>query len=242
MDVWSITHRGAVRKQNQDACRYHMMGNGDILALVCDGMGGAKGGDIASSMAVEAFFEEFFTGTPQWGETPRGQLERAATFANSCVFHRAQTDFNCVGMGTTLVAGLVSNGEAFFLNEGDSRAYHLTPPQKIARITRDHSLVEDLMMRGNMSEEEARHYRYRNVITRALGAEPELRTDFYAQTICPGDFILLCSDGLSNVVTKEEMAWEVFFGGEIEYCCSRLLDLALQRTAPDNVTALLITC
>lgn len=242
MDVWSVTHRGAVREQNQDACRYHMMGNGDILALVCDGMGGARSGDIASTMAVESFFEEYFAGVPAYGENPRGHLERAATFANQRVFHRAQTDINCIGMGTTLVATLASPHEAIFLNEGDSRAYHLRPPNHIARITRDHSLMEDLLVRGELTQEQAQNYPYRNVITRALGAEPDLRTDFYIQPTQLGDVLLLCSDGLSNVVTQEEMAQQVFSGGEIEYCCTRLLQLALDRGAPDNVTALVITC
>lgn len=242
MDVWSVTHRGAVRTQNQDTCRYHLMGNGDILALVCDGMGGARSGDIASTLAVETFFQEFFTGVPSYGETPRGHLERAATVANQRVFHRAQTDMNCVGMGTTLVAVLSSPNESILLNEGDSRAYYLSPPNHIARITRDHSLMEDLLVRGELTAEQALNYPYRNVITRALGAEPELRTDFYVQPTQVGDFLLLCSDGLSNVVTQEEMAYQVFYGGEIEYCCTRLLELALERGAPDNVTALLITC
>lgn len=242
MDVWSITHRGAVREQNQDACRYHLMGNGDILALVCDGMGGARGGDIASNMAVDSFFEEYFKGTPTWNESPRDHLERAATFANERVFHRAQTDINCIGMGTTLVATLATKSGAIFLNEGDSRAYHLSPPNNISRITRDHSLLEDLILRGELSPEQAQTYRYKNVITRALGAEPDLRTDYYEHPTQTGDFILLCSDGLSNIVTPEEMAQDVFQGGEIEYCCGRLLDLALARGAPDNVTVLLITC
>lgn len=241
MDAWSITHRGAVRSQNQDACRYHLLGDGSILAVVCDGMGGALSGDIASNMAVECFFEEYFKGMPTWNETPREHLERAATYANQKVFHRAQTDRTCTGMGTTLVAVLASSSEALLLNEGDSRAYFLSPHQ-ISRITRDHSLLEDLVAQGNLTLEEAKHYPYRNVITRALGAEEELRTDFYVQPMKSGDFLLLCSDGLSNVVSQEEMAHQVFFGGEIEYCCTRLLELALERGAPDNVTVLLITC
>lgn len=242
MDVWSVTHKGAVREQNQDACRYHMLGDGNILAVVCDGMGGARSGDIASTMAVESFFEEYFTGTPSWNEDQRGQLERAATFANDRVFQRAQSDLNCTGMGTTLVAAFVTPYEAFLLNEGDSRAYHFTPQQKITRITRDHSLLEDLVARGEITEAEMKSYPYRNVITRALGAEEQLRTDFYQYPLKVGDFLLLCSDGLSNVVSQEEMAYQIFFGGEIEYCCTRLLNLALQRGAPDNVTVLLITC
>ncbi len=242
MDVWSITHPGAVREQNQDACRYHLMGNGDILALVCDGMGGARSGDIASTMAVESFFEEYFACTPTWAESEQQRLERAATFANARVFHRAQNDINCSGMGTTMVAVLATPTEALILNEGDSRVYHLRPPNNIRQITRDHSLVEDLVAQGGITPEEAENYPLRNVITRALGAELDLRTDFYQEPLTHGDFLILCSDGLSNVVTKEEMAQQVFFGGEIEHCCTRLLDLALQRGAPDNVTIALITC
>lgn len=242
MDVWSVTHQGAVRTQNQDTCKYHVLGNGTILALVCDGMGGAKSGDVASTMAVDAFFEEYFKGTAHYHESPRHHLERAATFANHQVYQRALIDPNCAGMGTTLVAVHVNQNEALFLNEGDSRAYHLTQPRNITRITRDHSLLEDLIARGQITPEEIKHYPYRNVITRALGAEEELRTDFYHLPIKHGDFLLLCSDGLSNLVSEEEMAYEVFFGGEIEYCCKRLLHLALQRGAPDNVTVLLITC
>lgn len=242
MDIWSITHQGAVREQNQDACRYHMLGNGHILALVCDGMGGARSGDIASTMAVEAFFEEYFSNTSNWNESEQQRLERAASFANTRVFHRAQNDINCAGMGTTLVAVLASPEQALILNEGDSRVYHLTAPSGIRQITRDHSLVEDLVAQGGITPEEAENYPLRNVITRALGAELDLRTDFYQQPLSQGDCLILCSDGLSNVVTKEEMAQQVFHGGEIEQCCNRLLDLALQRGAPDNVTVALITC
>lgn len=242
MDVWSITHRGAVREQNQDACRYHILGNGTVLALVCDGMGGARSGDIASTMAVDSFFEEYFSGMPNWNETEQQRLERAATFANARVFHRAENDIHCTGMGTTLVAVLATPDRALVLNEGDSRAYHLRSPQEIRQITRDHSLVEDLMAQGGITPEEAEHYPLRNVITRALGAELDLRTDFFYEEIIAGDFLLLCSDGLSNLVSKEEMAHQVYYGGEIEDCCKRLLQMALDRGAPDNVTVALITC
>lgn len=242
MDVWSITHRGAVREQNQDACRYHLMGDGDsVLALVCDGMGGARSGDIASNMAVETFFEEFFSGLGIQEETIQRRLERAAALANSRVFYKAQNDLNCTGMGTTLVAVWTDRQQAYLINEGDSRAYHLTQGD-IRQITRDHSLVEDLIAQGGITREESHNYPLRNVITRALGAELDLRTDFFVESISPGDFLLLCSDGLSNVVTNQEIAEQVYHGGPPEECCKRLLELSLERGAPDNVTAILITC
>lgn len=240
MDAWSITHRGAVREQNQDACRYHLMGD-SVLALVCDGMGGARSGDIASNMAVETFFEEYFTGLGIQSETIQRRLERSAALANSRVFYKAQNDMNCAGMGTTLVATLVFAQEAFVLNEGDSRAYHLSK-NSIRQVTRDHSLVEDLIDQGGITREQAQDYPLRNVITRALGAELDLRTDFFHLHVQPGDYLLLCSDGLSNVISDQEMAQQVFHGGPAEECCKRLLELALDRGAPDNVTAILVTC
>lgn len=240
MDVWSITHRGAVREQNQDACRYHLMRD-SVLAVVCDGMGGARSGDIASNMAVETFFEEYFTGAGIQEEPVQRRLERSAALANSRVFYKAQNDFNCSGMGTTLVAALVFAHLAYIINEGDSRAYRLTDGA-IYQVTRDHSLVEDLIAQGGITREESHNYPLRNVITRALGAELELRTDFFLEPVEEGDFLLLCSDGLSNVVSDLEMAHQVYHGGPPEECCKRLLELALERGAPDNVTVVLVTC
>ena len=125
------------------------------------------------------------------------------------------------------------------LFRSDSRAYHVTP-EGITRVTRDHSLVEDLVERGDLTRDQARVHPHKNLITRALGAESHLRADcFYLQAL-PGHYLLLCSDGLSNVVTDQELLYEVIHGGAAVTCCERLLDIALKRGAPDNVTAVLI--
>ena len=131
--------------------------------------------------------------------------------------------------------------EAVILNEGDSRAYHING-DGIVLITRDHSLVEDLVERGELTREQARTHPHKNLITRALGAEPVLLADCFRQPLAQGDFLLLCSDGLSNLVTEQEMLYEVIHGGDSESCPQRLLDIALHRGAPDNVTAVLIRC
>lgn len=239
METWGITHRGAVRQQNQDAFDAQRLEDGRIIALVCDGMGGARAGNVASSMAVELFMRRFFEQKDEPNDQERMQI--SAALANQEVFQRAANDPDCAGMGTTLVAALAGPGEAVILNEGDSRAYHVNQ-EGIVLITRDHSLVEDMVERGELTREEARNHPHKNLITRALGAEPVLLADCFRQTMAPGDCLLLCSDGLSNVVTEQEMLYEVIHGGEAATCCQRLLDIALHRGAPDNVTAVLIQC
>ncbi len=237
MQVWGVTDRGAVRQQNQDAYAARVLEDGRAIALVCDGMGGARAGNVASTMAVKLFMEEFLM--PGQKDSVEEQMGHAASVANQAVFQRSATDPECAGMGTTMVAVLAGAEEAVILNEGDSRAYHVNAGG-IVLITRDHSLVEDLVERGELTREQARTHPHRNLITRALGAEPVLMADCFRQPLSPGDCLLLCSDGLSNVVNEQEMLYEVVHGGAPEQCCQRLLSIALSRGAPDNVTVVLM--
>ena len=235
MEAWGLTHRGAVRQQNQDAFAIRNLPDGRVIAVVCDGMGGARAGNIASAMAVKLFTEEFLRTSGREEE----RMRKAAALANREVFQRSLRDEDCAGMGTTLVAALAGEGGAVILNEGDSRAYHINQ-EGIVLVTRDHSLVADLVERGELTREEARRHPNKNLITRALGADPDLMADCFRQPMAPGDYLLLCSDGLSNVVEEQEMLYEVIHGEGDESCCQRLLDIALSRGAPDNVTAVLI--
>ena len=237
MQVWGVTDRGAVRQQNQDAYAARVLEDGRIIALVCDGMGGARAGNVASTMAVELFMDRFTQTGPEDPEEER--MGHAASVANQEVFQRSIQDPDCAGMGTTMVAVLASEQEAVILNEGDSRAYHINA-EGIVLVTRDHSLVEDLVERGELTREQARTHPHKNLITRALGAEPILMADCFRQPLAAGDYLLLCSDGLSNVVNEQEMLYEVIHGGAEEGCCQRLLDIALSRGAPDNVTVVLV--
>lgn len=237
MQVWGVTDRGAVRQQNQDAYAVKVLEDGRVVALVCDGMGGARAGNVASTLAVERFMEEFLK--PGQDGPDEERIGHAASAANQAVYDRSVRDAECAGMGTTLVALLAGEREAVILNEGDSRCYHINR-DGIILITRDHSLVEDLVERGELTREQARTHPHKNLITRALGAEPVLMADRFRQPLAEGDCLLLCSDGLSNVVNEQEMLYEVIYGGGDEQCCQRLLNIALGRGAPDNVTAVLV--
>ena len=201
--AWGITDKGAVRTQNQDGFYLDVPSEHLAVGVVCDGMGGAKAGNIASLIAVETFVDAL------QGMQPDGDGE-----------------------------ALVVEQTAYLLNIGDSRAYHINE-DGITRLTRDHSVVEDMVARGDITPEEARTHPRKNLITRALGSEERIRADLYEKELQPGDFLLLCSDGLSNIVTDQELLYEAIHGGEPSDCCQRLLHITLSRGAPDNVTAVL---
>lgn len=239
MNLWGISDAGAVRKQNQDAFYLTSCQERFPFALVCDGMGGAKAGNVASKLAVDSFVETVSHGLEAEKPDLDSLLIRAVSSANELVRYQAEVDTHCRGMGTTLVAALVDEHQVHLVNVGDSRAYLLSV-QGIRQLTRDHSVVEDLVERGEITHEEARLHPQKNLITRALGAEPSVRADLYHLERREGELILLCSDGLSNVVTDQELLFEVIHGGDTESACGRLLQLALSRGAPDNVTAVLI--
>lgn len=237
--AWGITDTGTVRQQNQDAFGFQIPGDNCAFGVVCDGMGGAQAGNVASRLGVEHFMREMEgQGSGQLAAAPREALEAAVGKANDAVFSMAGTQADCQGMGTTLVAALLLEGEAHILNIGDSRAY-LAGPSGIRQLTRDHSVVGDLVSRGELTPEEARQHPQKNLITRAVGTDRHAQTDYYAQKIGEGEYLLLCSDGLTNVVSDQEILYEILHGEGASGCCGRLLDIALSRGAPDNVTALL---
>jgi len=216
------------------------MGEDLVSVIVCDGMGGARAGNVASRLAVEAacaYLEGL--ALPELLAAPGEHLARAAALANESVFYKAVQDPACRGMGTTMVAMLVHGRQVEILNIGDSRAYRVSG-NGIAKVTRDHSVVEDLIHRGDLTPEQARIHPQKNLITRALGSEQQARTDLYHLETCSGEFFLLCTDGLSNTLTDQELLYEILYGGAPETCCQRMLDISLSRGAPDNVTAVLI--
>lgn len=240
MQAWAITDRGVVRQQNQDSYCVRTPEGGRGIAVVCDGMGGAKAGNVASQLAVETVESVFDQTTPEtWEADPKDWWKRCITSANEVILQRALRDPDCDGMGTTLVGALLLEEHAYIVNVGDSRAY-LVGQDGIRRITRDHSLVEDLVSRGKLSPEQARLHPQKNLITRALGAAAQTEGDLYEETLGEGQYLLLCSDGLSNLMDDQEISYEVLYGGPEETCCERLLQLAMDRGAPDNVTVVLL--
>ncbi len=234
MNVWSISDKGSVRSQNQDSCRCFVDGDRAFL-LVCDGMGGAKAGDVASALAAETFTAHIKSSE---GEIPQRMLD-ALDEANQEVYDLARSNPDYDGMGTTLVAAAVQGSHATVVNVGDSRCYYMTGTE-IRQITEDHSLVALLTREGQLTPEEARNHPKKNIITRALGTDAQIFGDLFEVELEPGSLLLLCSDGLSNMLDDQELLYEVIHQENRDDCCQRLLDIALQRGAPDNVTIVLL--
>ena len=241
MQSWGLTDQGCVRKQNQDAYQIVQLDKNSMLCVVCDGMGGAKSGNIASSLAVDVFIQEVKRSwTPSMDQEKLNQMLRGAVkLANFTVFDQAQQFEEFDGMGTTLVAVLIRSRHATVVNVGDSRAYKIDK-NGIRQVSRDHSLVQLMVDRGELTPEMARTYPGKNFITRAIGTEPMVECDLFHQEVAKGDFLLLCSDGLSNVMDEQEILFEVVHGVNKQHCCQRLLDIAKSRGAPDNVTSVLV--
>ena len=241
MQSWGLTDPGCVRQQNQDAYRIEQLDRGTLLAVVCDGMGGAKSGNVASSLAVEVFTDEISRNWAPGMESDRidQMLRSAVKLANFTVFDQSAQFEEFSGMGTTLVAAVVREGKATLVNVGDSRAYGINR-SGIQQLTKDHSLVQMMVDRGDLTPEVAKSYPGKNLITRAIGTEPVVMCDIYHQEVNKGDYLLLCSDGLSNVMDDQEILFEVAHGVNKERCCQRLLSIAKNRGAPDNVTSVLV--
>ena len=211
------------------------------LCVVCDGMGGAKSGNIASTLAIDVFVQEIKrTWNASMSSTKTDQMLREAVkLANFTVFDQAMQFEDFEGMGTTLTSALVSGKKVSVVNVGDSRVYAITRTG-IKQLTRDHSLVQMMVERGELTPKLARTYPGKNFITRAIGTEPVVDCDLIHTTLEKGDCLLLCSDGLSNMMDDQEILFEVVHGINKEQCCQRLLDIAKNRGAPDNVTSILI--
>lgn len=242
MQYWGLSDPGIARPQNQDAYQVVQLDRNTILAIVCDGMGGAKSGNIASSLAVDVFVEEIRrTWTPYLDQEKIDQMLRSAVkLANFTVYDQSQQFEEFDGMGTTLVALLVRARSATAINVGDSRVYKVDRGG-IRQISRDHSLVQLMVDRGELTPEMARTYPGKNFITRAVGTEPIVNSDIYHVDVQKGDYFLLCSDGLSNMMDEQEILFEILHGVKKQNCCQRLLDIAKNRGAPDNVTSVLIS-
>jgi len=242
MQSWALTDQGCVRAQNQDTYAVEKLDRSTLLCVVCDGMGGAKSGNIASSLAADVFVQEVKQSwNPAMEQGKVDQMLRSAVkLANFTVFDQAQQFEEFLGMGTTLVAVLINGFSATVVNVGDSRAYCIDA-EGIVPLTKDHSLVQLMVERGELTPERARTYPGKNFITRAIGTEPTVECDVFHRKLERGDCLLLCSDGLSNMMDDQEILFEVAHGVNKKHCCQRLLNIAKNRGAPDNVTSVLIS-
>ena len=241
MQTWGMTDPGCVRTQNQDTYLIEQLDRNTLLCVVCDGMGGAKSGNIASTLAADVFVQSVKqTWIANMDQERVDQMLRSAVkLANFTVFDQAAQFEDFSGMGTTLTAALIKGMDVTIVNVGDSRIYAVNA-EGIEQLTKDHSLVQMMVERGELTPELARTYPGKNFITRAIGTEAIVECDLFHHKMERGDCLLLCSDGLSNMMDDQEILFEVVHGVAKQHCCKRLLDIAKNRGAPDNVTSVLI--
>lgn len=228
----ALTDRGRKRASNEDACSYSVEHG---VYVVCDGMGGAAAGEVASSMAVTEIMQRL---GGRSAALP-GAAEEAIAAANLAIHARAERNPKLSGMGTTLVMLAAEERRVWLLNIGDSRGYRLRGGQ-LQQITVDHSLVDEQVRSGRMKADEALRSPLRNVITRALGTQPSVTPDVFPLEAEPGDLFLLCSDGLTRELSDELIAALLKLELPLEELCSRLIGAANKAGGQDNLTCLLV--
>ena len=240
MKIVGKTDIGKRRTENQDNYRAGRQSDDTIWAVVCDGMGGARGGAVASSIAVSVLEEEFVRGLLPGLHSAaiRELMERAAQHANREIYDLACADPSKRGMGTTMVAMVLKNGLAHIVHVGDSRAY-LYRHGRLERLTRDHSMVQEMVENGSLTPEEAEVHPNKNLITRAVGVNPDLAVEYGERQALPGDILLLCSDGLTNFTSEEELCG-ILESSEFFGAADAMIDAALAAGGQDNITAVLI--
>ena len=239
MESFAMTDIGSRREVNQDYvyCNDDAVGLLPNLYIVADGMGGHKAGDFASRFSVNEFEKEL---KEQKARTIIGSMEGAIRLVNERLLKEAaEPDYE--GMGTTFVAACISEGSLFVLNIGDSRLYLLNETGTIRQITQDHSLVEEKILRGEIDRKDAKNHPEKNVITRALGATEQVVPDFFEVELEAGDYVLLCSDGLTNMV-EDVTIKEVVLNQELtlKEKVEKLIGLANENGGRDNISLILV--
>ncbi len=241
MRTLGASHPGRVRSSNQDAYLCGKLTENTAFAVVCDGMGGANGGNIASSIAMRSIADRLVddyreNATP---EMIRDLLESAILEANGEVYRAAREDPDLFGMGTTAVVAIATTDAVYVAHVGDSRAYMITP-RDITQITRDHSVVQDMVDKGQITAEEAKSHPQKHFLTRALGVEPDLECAFTRVTFPENGTLLICTDGLSNLVAAEmiQSLVRTFAFPDIPM---KLITTANLAGGSDNITVVAVT-
>jgi len=231
----ALSDRGRKRPTNEDAFGFSVEHG---VYVVCDGMGGAAAGEIASSLAVDEILKHLAKAREPGVSLPQ-LAEQAVCAANEAVYSRAQRNQRLQGMGTTLVALVVDERRAWVLNVGDSRCYRLRAG-RLEQVTQDHSLVEEQVRMGRMTVAEASRSPLRNVITRALGTQNCVTPDSFELEVESGDIFMLCSDGLTRELTDRTIQALLIPYGPLEERCALLTDAAKKAGGHDNITCILV--
>lgn len=237
MKSFCLTDVGEMRKSNQDFVYASDQPVGKLknLFIVADGMGGHNAGDLASRLAVEAMVDHIENDSER---RPIPLLEAAVSAANKAVLEKALTDKTLAGMGTTVVACTVDHDCVYIANVGDSRLYLLG--DEITQITRDHSLVEEMVRGGQLSRSDARTHPEKNIITKAVGMKQKMYPDLFDVSLLPGERILLCSDGLTNMVEDKEILYLASEETDPEAAVRRLVETANRNGGTDNISVILV--
>jgi len=237
MRSFSLTDIGKRRQLNQDFVFTSEipLGNLPNLFIVADGMGGHKAGDFASKYTVETIVEEVVKSRD---DNPVSILKKAIQCANTLVIRKAEEDANMGGMGTTVVACTCKGNELCVANVGDSRLYIIN--QRIVQITQDHSLVEELIRIGSLDREDAVNHPDKNIITRAIGATPNVKVDFFEVELNEGDIVLMCSDGLTNMIPDEDIRKIISKNTDLKEKAEELIKTANENGGRDNIAVILI--
>ena len=232
MKTFSKTDVGVIREVNQDYVFVSdtPIGNLPNLLVVADGMGGHKAGEYASRYAVEMVKEELAQDT---SDQPEAMLKNAIAAANQKLLTTARQDERMKGMGTTLIVATVVDKTLYFANVGDSRLYLLN--EEIKQLSKDHSLVQEMVRLGGLNQEEAKHHPDKNIITRAVGAKEKVEVDFYEYRLKRGDIILMCTDGLTNMVEDEDILHIVKSSRDVVESVERLIERAKENGGSDNI-------
>lgn len=243
MEYFGLTDKGRVRPTNQDIYQIEAREeNQTALLVVCDGMGGANAGNVASRFAAQVFTESIKAELTRPLDAKERQelMTHALEEANQTVFSLAGRQPEFRGMGTTLVAALVQGGEATVLNVGDSRAY-LFDGENLRQLTEDHSYVEEMRRQGRITAEVARTHPQKNLITRAVGVEPAVEGDLFEVALRKNEVLLLCSDGLSGMAEDQQIAAAIKNAKTLALAGDALLNLAMEGGGRDNITVALFT-
>lgn len=232
MKTFSKTDIGMVREVNQDYVYVSDLPVGKLpnLFIVADGMGGHKAGEFASRFTVEVVKDELAKSTE---EGPEAMIRQAITSANQRLLETAKQDSKLEGMGTTLIVATVIERTLYFANVGDSRLYLLN--NDIKQVSKDHSLVQEMVRLGGIKQEDAKNHPDKNIITRAIGAKEQVEVDFYEYRLKKGDIVLMCTDGLSNMVEDTEILHIVKGSRDIVEAVEGLINKANKNGGKDNI-------
>ena len=240
MKIVAKTDIGMKRNSNQDSYAAGELPNGVAWAVVCDGMGGVSGGNVASSTAVKVISEQI-TSSYRAGMSPKSiknMLVTAINAANISVYDISRANAELEGMGTTVVCSVVTDGIAYIAHAGDSRAY-LVSNDSVTQLTKDHSIVQEMVESGKITETEAKTHPRKNIITRALGVDDIIKIDYCDTELSQGDIVLLCTDGLTNYVDNDDFS-KIIENNSYYEIADLLVKKANDNGGGDNITVVAI--